>query len=123
MVVDGRKILFECFLLELPWRNNQPRISCIPLGKYKAVKRPPGHEGSRFKYWHFEVLNVPGRTKIKWHVANYVKELLGCGAPGSKVMDIDADGKLDAANSRNTLKKLVAILPDEFELIITQDEP
>ena len=66
-----------CSTIELPWKNNLPRISCIPEGKYKLMKRYSPH----FK-WHLEVKDVPGRQLILIHPANdAVTELKGCIAP------------------------------------------
>ena len=25
---------FICYTIELPWKNNEKRVSCIPVGKY-----------------------------------------------------------------------------------------
>jgi Family of unknown function (DUF5675) len=74
LLLDGVKL---CATIELPWRNNEPRISCIPEGEYKLIKRYSPH----FK-WHLQVLDVPGRDLILMHPANdAVKELKGCIAP------------------------------------------
>lgn len=74
-------LLFEgqelCRTIELPWRNNEPRISCIPEGRYRLRKR----YSEKFK-WHFEICDVPGRQYILIHPANCVElELKGCIAP------------------------------------------
>src|ERR1700690_780212 len=66
-----------CATIELPWINNEPRISCIPEGRYRLVKRYSPH----FK-WHLMLENVPQRSSILIHPANNaVKELKGCIAP------------------------------------------
>ena len=73
--------VYMFYLLELPWMDNVPNDSCIPTGQYKLVKRQAHENGSRFSYPHLEVIDVPDRWGIKWHIANYTKELRGCGAP------------------------------------------
>lgn len=66
-----------CKTIELPWRDNAPRISCIPEGTYLLRKRY-----SRRFHWHFEVVAVPSRSAILLHPANDAsKELKGCIAP------------------------------------------
>ena len=66
-----------CHTIELPWLNNQRRVSCIPEGKYRLRKR----YNQKFK-WHLVLEAVKGRSGILIHPANDAKkELLGCIAP------------------------------------------
>lgn len=114
-VIDERgNVVFTFCTLELPYRNNQRQISSIDLGKYRVRKRFSEKYGN-----HFELISVKNRDKILIHVANFVRELKGCIAVGSAHKDIDNDGTKDLINSRKTLNKLNAIMPYEFELIIT----
>lgn len=112
-VVDEGKILFECYTLELPWKDNQRRISCIPEGEYKAIK----HHSPKFgnSVW---IQDVPNRSEILIHPANYVRQLLGCIAVGSDLKDIDGDGLEDTTNSRNTMDKLLSFLPKSFDVVV-----
>lgn len=72
---------FLSFTIELPWRNNVKRVSCIPEGKYLIRKR----YSQKFK-WHLEIIGVRQRTIILFHPANNaLKELNGCIAPVSKL--------------------------------------
>ena len=72
---------FICSTIELPWRNNQKRVSCIPEGKYFIKKRY-----SRKLKWHLEVENVANRSFILFHPANNaLLELNGCIAPVTKL--------------------------------------
>lgn len=74
LFLNGRQIGYT---IELPWRDNQPRVSCIPEGHYPLIKR----FSSKFKN-HLMVNNVPGRDLILIHPANNaLKELQGCIAP------------------------------------------
>ena len=59
--------------LELPWRDNETNISCIPVGKYmcETYTRNNGDLA-------WEVTNVPGRYAILFHIANTVDDLKGC---------------------------------------------
>jgi len=63
-----------CYTLEHPWRDNQVKISCIPLGAYQGQVLPSPH----FKRDLPELLNVPGRSQILMHVGNTTKDTLGC---------------------------------------------
>ena len=100
--------------LELPDLGNQNRISCIPLGRYKVVRRYSTKFGN-----HFHILNVPKRSYILMHSANYFRDLLGCIGLGQSHADIDGDGYLDITSSKKTMRELLNLLPNEFELIIT----
>lgn len=70
-----------CWTIELPWKNNQQRVSCIPEGTYRVTKR----WSEKFKS-HLQLLDVPGRSLILLHPANdALKELNGCIAPVSRL--------------------------------------
>ena len=72
---------FICYTIELPWKNNEKRVSCIPVGKYFIRKR----YSAKYK-WHLELVDVPNRTYILIHPANNAqKELRGCIAPVTKL--------------------------------------
>lgn len=65
--------------LELPWINNQRSISCIPSGSYicKATKNRRTLGGMDIPRT-FEVMNVPDRSGILFHVGNYQEDTNGC---------------------------------------------
>ncbi|WP_426065227.1 DUF5675 family protein [Flavobacterium sp. DSP2-3-1] len=72
---------FICYTIELPWKDNEKRVSCIPEGKYFIKKR----YSNKFK-WHLEVTNVVNRSLILFHPANNASlELNGCIAPVTKL--------------------------------------
>lgn len=74
LLLDGAAI---CSTIELPWKNNQSQISCIPEGAYKLMKR----YSPRLK-WHLQLMDVPDRHLILIHPANdAITELRGCIAP------------------------------------------
>jgi len=108
---------WQCKTLELPDKDNKQRVSCIPEGKYKVLKRESAKYG-----WHFHITGVPNRTLILIHSANFVRQLLGCIAVGLSHTDIDGDGLRDVTSSKNTLKGLNDKLPDSFELTILESE-
>lgn len=90
-----------CHTIELPDRNNIPRISCIPIGQYKLEKR-------RYPK-HGEQIGIPivlGREAILIHAANNAsKELQGCIAP---VTTLTGEGRGDY--SGKALAKLKALV-------------
>ena len=72
---------FICNTIELPWKKNETKVSCIPEGKYFIKKR----YSNKFK-WHLEVLEVKKRSLILFHPANNaLQELKGCIAPVTKL--------------------------------------
>lgn len=90
-----------CHSIELPWKTNQKRISCVPEGRYELVKR----YSAKFK-WHLMLMNVPERAYILIHPANNaLKELKGCIAPVTILTD---EGKGYASVS--AMRKLCAIV-------------
>lgn len=111
---------FSCFTLELPWKDNKTEISCIPAGKYKVSRRYSSKYGD-----HLQVLDVKDRTYILIHSGNYYSDILGCILVGSSLVDLNKDGYKDVTESKNTLKKLLSILPKtnitleiRYELVI-----
>ncbi len=61
---------------------------------------------------------VPDRSYILIHRGNYHTDIRGCILVGKYFKDINKDGVMDVVYSTDTVKKLLTILPDEFELII-----
>ena len=75
----GRETI--CHTIELPWRDNEVNISCIPEGRYLLEKRITHERG-----FHLILKSVPGRSWILVHPANDAKEELeGCIAPVSQL--------------------------------------
>lgn len=105
-------IIFACKGLEPPDKNNQRGISCINEDTYTVRKelKSPHHD-----YPHFRVEDKHGRSGVLWHVGNDFGDTEGCYLPGDSFGDRNKDGVLDVLNSRETLKKLYAILPDKFQ--------
>lgn len=96
--IDGR-FLFNSCSLERGWRNNQQNVSCIPLGEYKVVLE----YSPRFKKDLWEIKGVENRSECKFHSSNYWRQLNGCIALGSSIVDLDKDNYLDVTNSRTTI--------------------
>ena len=104
-----------CKTMELPWKDNQRRISCIPEGVYKVRKELPKPTRN---HGHFRLLNVPGRDGILIHRITYVSGLKGCIGTGGRFHDFNKDGVPDMADSSAKLEWMYQNLPDEFELEI-----
>lgn len=122
---DAGVVLFAAKSLELPYLNNQRKISCIPEGVYQVVKHTSPSQGICFS-----VKNVPQRSDILIHKGNYAgsdnpktgkPDILGCILLGTGFSDLTNDGVSEIINSKNTMEKLLA-LTDGFELIIKKDE-
>ena len=64
--------------VERPWADNAKNVSCIPEGVY-TFRRDFYHRGG---YEAFEIENVPGRSEIKIHIGNTIKDVSGCIAIG-----------------------------------------
>lgn len=87
----------EFYTVERPWQNNLPRISCIPEGEYKMGRRKSPKFG-----WGWEIKDVPNRTYILFHSANFPDELQGCIAPGMALMS----DRIAVSQSRNAMKAI-----------------
>ena len=107
-----------CLTIELPWKNNETKVSCIPEGKYFIKKR----YSKKFQ-WHLEVLDVQNRSFILFHTANNaLQELNGCIAPVTKFSDPGLG--LQSRNAFGKLKKILFKVLDQDEevsIIIKSD--
>ena len=102
--------------LELPWKGNKTNESCIPEGVYRAIK----HDSPTFgpTLW---LRDVPGRSEILIHPANYVEQLDGCIAPG---MDYGtARDALAVWNSQDALSKILEATDEEVDVDIRTYTP
>ena len=106
------------YTIELPWKRNETKVSCIPEGKYFIRKR----YSQKFK-WHIEIMNVSKRSFILFHPANNaLTELNGCIAPVSKL-----SGPGMGLLSRTAFKKLKDLVykvlenNESVELFITSN--
>ncbi|WGH49621.1 hypothetical protein [Alishewanella phage vB_AspM_Slicko01] len=72
--------------LERPWLNNKKSESCIPEGLYAVALRnsPIVERTSKGKYKKgYEIVAVPDRTFIMFHIGNYVRNSDGCVLTGT----------------------------------------
>lgn len=106
---------YELATMELPWRGNKRSISCIPVGKYKAVPRWSKKYGN-----HFLVKDVPNRSYILFHSMNYFFQGRGCIGVGMYHADINKDGLDDTVRSKDAMDILLEKFPEGFEFEIFQ---
>ena len=66
--------------VERPWIDNEKNISCIPVGGYKC--EPSFYY--RGNYEAFEVMGVQDRSRILFHIGNFVRNSNGCILVNSK---------------------------------------
>ncbi len=75
------------YTMERPWLNNQPLVSCIPEGVYRLALRDSSvvNRTTRGKYLRgWEVTDVPNRSFIMLHIANFPRDVEGCIGVGLK---------------------------------------
>lgn len=107
---------FHCVTLELPWQDNQQDISCIPAGIYDYVKYKSPSKG-----WVLLLTDVPGREWVEVHAGNFTRQILGCVLVGRALTYLDQDDVLDVTDSKATLEKLLAAVPDHGQIEIERD--
>lgn len=105
----------QLFTLELPWRGNQPNISCVPEGTYRVTKYQSPTKGPVLL-----LHDVPGRTYIEIHAGNFIRQIEGCVLVGDGLKHLDVDGVPDVTNSRAALDRLLAAVPDETTIEIVR---
>lgn len=90
-----------CHTIELPWKDNEHSLSCIPEGRYGISMRFTKKRG-----WHMLVKGVKDRSLILIHPANDAeRELKGCIAP---VTTLTGEGRgTDSRLAFDTLKELI----------------
>ncbi len=108
--LDGVK---ECYYLE-PSRLTPfyPGHPCIEAGTYRVVLSMSPH----LRYVCPEVLDVPGRTGIRWHIGNFPRDVLGCCAVGTGV------GENLVTDSRAAFEALMAKL-EGHDIIAQYHDP
>ena len=100
--------------LELPWKDNQRSISCIPKGNYQVKTT----YSNKYKKDMWQIMDVPNRSGVRIHGGNYYFQIEGCILLGLSREDINNDGKLDMINSQKAIALAKHYLGKEFELEI-----
>lgn len=107
---------FVCATVELPWRDNERNVSCIPAGEYALFKRESPRNGHVLQF-----CDVPGRSFIQIHKGNFTYQIAGCILLGDGLAFLDDDHTLDTTNSGKTLSKLLAKLPEELSIKVVRE--
>jgi hypothetical protein len=115
--IDGKLM---CKTLELPWKDNKRRISCIPEGDYQVTKEQPipanDPSGRRErKYIHFRIHNVSRRDGILIHRGTKPPHSKGCIVVG---MSFTSSSLPELVDSKTALDLLANVLPEGFILTI-----
>ena len=113
---------YSCKALELPWRDNQRGLSCIPPDIYEVEIK----YSQRYKkiYW---VLHVPGRDDILIHWGNlagdiamgFITHSAGCILYGKYFGFLN--GQIAVLLSKPTIRKFMSVMNfDPFRLQIIE---
>jgi hypothetical protein len=112
-----------CNTFELPWRDNKPKVSCIPCGAYPVIEVQSPRFGKIYG-----VEKVPRRSVIRIHSGNLAGDTLkglkshveGCILLGKRWGNIN--GQLAIMNSRPTLRLFMEKMDMEPFTLSIQDE-
>ena len=107
------------YTIERPWLYNAPNISCIPAGTYvmRRFYDVHGYRSSKAitEDYVWEICNVPDRTVILLHVANYARNVEGCVGLGLGALA----GLQGVGNSRTAVTDFQELTEAESEMEIT----
>ncbi len=124
--------------IERPWIEDpagklggKPNESCVPAGTYKLVPYTRSRDGKQVVALVNESLGVyftkadmdaagkGGRFKILIHIANWVKDIIGCIGPGIYKADTSLSSGRMVAKSTDAMKQVMAFINgDEAEIEI-----
>jgi hypothetical protein len=113
---------YWCHTIELPWRDNQRNISCIPAGSYEVGIRLSPKYGEIY-----HIMKVPDRTFILAHSGNWAGDINkgfkthtnGCILLGAKQGLLQ--NQWAVLNSRITIRKFMEVMNKEpFRLVINE---
>ena len=112
LFLDGERM---CDTLELPWKDNQKNISCIPEGEYKVRLRLARESATR-DYLHLLVQDVPNRKWVLIHRGNYPSQTQGCILVGLGSQQNKVDNSILAMDL--LVKELINLGGTNINLII-----
>lgn len=108
MKVDGiDKPFYTC---ELPWKNNEPSISCIPKGNYTLEPHISPSKGQCFN------ISCANRKYILMHSGNLPVNSRGCLLVGLSTGYLR--GELAVLQSRNAMQILLEHIKEPTGLVI-----
>lgn len=120
-VYENDELVGTFATLELPWKDNQNGVSCIPPapGEKTTYKMELLNNSPSFPYEHYWIRNVSNRKYIKIHRGNYYTQIEGCILIGKEHEEINGDYIMDVKNSTQALKELIALVGEEAEIEIS----
>lgn len=116
-IVDSKGYPTNILTMELPYKMNLPRVSCIPKGDYhlQSVVSP-----TRGPVW--QLMNVPDRDKIYIHVANVIDEISGCIGAGLAFGVVSSAKKkvtrFGIQNSKSATSQLYSLIMKDADKVI-----
>lgn len=106
-------------ILELPWKYNEEKVSCIPTGTYLCrLQEHVSKSGNQ--YPAYEVTGAPDRTDIEIHIGNTVVDSLGCLIEGT-ILDETKERVLESAVAHKLFLDTMEQDP-EFQLEIIDED-
>jgi hypothetical protein len=106
----------EFYTIERPWLSNKVFESCIPQGYYRCER----YSSVRFPdTW--QIVGVPERSLILFHVANYADDVEGCVGLGMSQMG----DRVAVSNSRKAVELFRSLTAgaDRLDIMISQFMP
>lgn len=133
VMVPGKDTpVFKGWSLELPWRGNERRVSCIPpappdwdghvMTSAEKIYTAYRHQAPSFGDTIL-ISGVPGRDEILIHPGNLISHTLGCILPGISVQDLNGDKMGDVAMSRAAMALILDHIPDACDVRIRWANP
>lgn len=102
---EKSQIIASFDTLELSFKNNERKISCIPTGVYQLKKWYSVRFGACFVLYH-----VPERDGILIHQGNFNSQTKGCILVGHGYKDINDDFEVDVLNSKIAMNQLKVLI-------------
>ena len=97
--------------LERPWLNNLPNQSCIPEGRYLAIRHVSPKFGETF--W---LQDVPGRSGILFHKGNNTTDSQGCILIGEQFNQVN--GEPGITHSSAGFQEFMRLCEGKAEIIV-----
>jgi Family of unknown function (DUF5675) len=97
--VDGTQKYFSLELPELfEGQPNVPKKTCVPAGTYAVERLWSNHWNQMMPH----LVDVPGRTEVEIHIANFPHDILGCIGIGKlRISDIQIGESREAFEEFN----------------------
>lgn len=116
VLLDQVGLVPFCLTLELPWKQNQVNVSCIPSGIYHCKRTDSPRFGETF-----EVTDVFKRTHILFHKGNLDDHTKGCILLGEQFGLLRGEPAI--LSSRNAFTEFMYKLKNENEFILDLRSP